>query len=276
MDTFQSIFNNASSKIGANIQKIFQNVASMKRMESYIGSPEYRKNYFSPEKHNKNLDDQLHGTENETKKLVTETSGFIKALNGIFDRQSSSNSMHTPELRRALLQKERLTNDFINALNGFKKVQQDVAEKEKVLLKSARRHSAFTQQGIETQKNNLIDLGSSPEAQKIKLQQQEQDYNLEQLEEREEAIRQLESDIVDVNTIFKDLATMVHDQGSTVDSIEANIEHTTIRVHEGANELKQAELYKNKARKKKVILSIVGIIVLIIIIAIIVWQCGGS
>ena len=41
---------------------------------------------------------------------------------------------------------------------------------------------------------------------------QEEDYNIEQLEEREKAIRQLESDIVDVNTIFKDLATMVHEQ----------------------------------------------------------------
>ena len=43
-------------------------------------------------------------------------------------------------------------------------------------------------------------------------QLQEEDYNIEQLEEREKAIRQLESDIVDVNTIFKDLATMVHEQ----------------------------------------------------------------
>ena len=59
-------------------------------------------------------------------------------------------------------------------------------------------------------------------------------------------MRQLESDIVDVNTIFKvpfscqsylvksfcgqDLATMVHDQGEIVDSIEQNIESTTVQV----------------------------------------------
>ena len=33
-------------------------------------------------------------------------------------------------------------------------------------------------------------------------------------------------------------------QGEIVDSIEANIEDTTVRVHEGASELRQAELYK--------------------------------
>lgn len=42
-------------------------------------------------------------------------------------------------------------------------------------------------------------------------------------------IRQLESDIVDVNKIFKDLACMVHDQGSLVDSIEENVEHSYTR-----------------------------------------------
>jgi t-SNARE complex subunit (syntaxin) len=32
--------------------------------------------------------------------------------------------------------------------------------------------------------------------------------------------KKFQADIVDVNTIFKDLATMVHEQGEMVDSIE--------------------------------------------------------
>merc|ERR1711962_1458351 len=97
----------------------------------------------------------------------------------------------------------------------------------------------------------------------------EEEERLGQLEQREQSMRQLESDIVDVNTIFKDLATMVHEQGEIVDSIEANVESATVRVHEGADQLRQAEMYKNKARKKKVILSIVGVTILIVLIAII-------
>ena len=54
----------------------------------------------------------------------------------------------------------------------------------------------------------------------------------------------LQSDIIDVNTIFKDLATMVHEQGEMVDSIEQNVESTNIRVHEGTDQLRQAEAYK--------------------------------
>ena len=47
-----------------------------------------------------------------------------------------------------------------------------------------------------------------------------------------------------MNTIFKDLATMVHEQGGMVDSIEQNVESTNIRVHEGTDQLRQAEAYK--------------------------------
>ena len=47
-----------------------------------------------------------------------------------------------------------------------------------------------------------------------------------------------------MNTIFKDLATMVHEQGGMVDSIEQNVEATNIRVHEGTDQLRQAEAYK--------------------------------
>ena len=37
---------------------------------------------------------------------------------------------------------------------------------------------------------------------------------------------------------------MVHEQGDTVNSIEANVDHATISVHDGADQLRQAEIYK--------------------------------
>ena len=42
----------------------------------------------------------------------------------------------------------------------------------------------------------------------------EEEQNIQQLEQRELAVRQLEADIMDVNQIFKDLANLVHDQVS--------------------------------------------------------------
>lgn len=116
-----------------------------------------------------------------------------------------------------------------------------------------------------------VEEGSGQNKTQLLLQEEQ---NIEDLRERERAIRQLESDIVDVNTIFKDLATLVHEQGEMVDSIEQNVESTHIRVHEGTEHLRQAEMYKTKSRKKKFILAIIGIIILAIIIGIIAWQAN--
>merc|ERR1711910_13366 len=96
----------------------------------------------------------------------------------------------------------------------------------------------------------------------------EEEEKINQLQERERSMRQLESDITDVNTIFKDLATMVHEQGDIVDSIESNIESTSVQVTTGTEQLRQASVYQSKARRKKIILALIGLVILAILIAI--------
>ena len=48
--------------------------------------------------------------------------------------------------------------------------------------------------------------------------------------------------------LLQDLATLVHDQGEVIDSIEANVESTHVRVQEGTEQLRQAENYKVRWR----------------------------
>ncbi|XP_015757764.1 PREDICTED: syntaxin-12-like [Acropora digitifera] len=95
------------------------------------------------------------------------------------------------------------------------------------------------------------------------------DQNL--IREREERLQQIEGDILDINEIFRDLANMVYDQGTLVDSIEANVDVTHGNL-EGANvNLSKASSYQKKARTKMCILLIIllvvaGIIALIVIL----------
>ena len=53
-----------------------------------------------------------------------------------------------------------------------------------------------------------------------------------------------QSDISDVNQIFKELGAMVHEQGEIIDSIEASVEKTELFVGEGASQLQQASNYQ--------------------------------
>lgn len=82
----------------------------------------------------------------------------------------------------------------------------------------------------------------------------------------------LQSNISDINQIFKDLGALVYDQGEVIDSIEASVERTEVCVNEGASQVRQASMYQTKLRKKKCILVLIAAVVLSILIGIIVWQ----
>ena len=66
----------------------------------------------------------------------------------------------------------------------------------------------------------MIDIeGGEGRTQSQSLAMLEEEQNIQQLEQRELAVRQLEADIMDVNQIFKDLANLVHDQVSLLSLI---------------------------------------------------------
>jgi len=274
MDSYSESYQNGGSRreadlqglsqnIGTNIQKILQNVSSMQRMIAQIGTPQ----------DNQQLQNQLHQIQHYTGEMAKDTSRHLHELSNGVSVLSQS------EQKNWRLNRERLHNDFTKALNSFQAAQRTAAQKEKEVLKKAKAAAGVggSLQGPGGQRN-LIDIeeGSSPQEDVQRKQQMlmQEEVNMEHFQERQRQINQLESDILDVNTIFKDLATLVHDQGEVIDSIEANVESTHVRVQEGTEQLRQAETYKNKARKKKFILAIILIIVLAIIIGIIAWQAN--
>lgn len=66
------------------------------------------------------------------------------------------------------------------------------------------------------------------------------ELDLVQIEDRDNQLKKLEHDINDVNLIFKDLALMVHDQGTFIDSIEANIVRVEVDVRQATTNLQNA------------------------------------
>lgn len=151
------------------------------------------------------------------------------------------------------MQKDRLTNDFSDALKNFQVIQRTAVQKQKESVSRARANSVITRIGSANESSqgpNLIDL-QSPTGQQPPQQQQQQsvlqieeEVDLETMREREQAIRKLESDILGVNQIFKELATLVHEQGEVIDSIEANVESAHIYVEEGVQDITKAREYQ--------------------------------
>ncbi|KAG1651797.1 Syntaxin-12 [Nymphon striatum] len=285
----QNEFGRLSQLIGTNIQKISQNVSSVERWVNQLGTHQ----------DSEQLRSQLHQIQHYTNQLAKDTNKHMKDLAHLA-------SVNPSEQKQQKMQKERLTNEFSEALKNFQDCQRKAAQKEKDSVKRARANSgldgdpfledmrparndtqlinlasirmftltfpasvkvkAFKIVGIPYSAVKLADLGYnldykltiSPPAKfsdlrghsllsrnihRVKLHplmaslaftgqrptepsqsqmqlQLEEDVNIEALKEREKSIKQLESDIVDVNTIFKDLATMVHEQGDIIGKIK--------------------------------------------------------
>jgi len=88
----------------------------------------------------------------------------------------------------------------------------------------------------------------------------------EDVQSRAKDVEMLERSVHQMFQLFKDLATLVDEQGENLDSIEANIDNAGNYVEKGNAELVRAHEYQKKVRKRRCCILIAGIILLVIII----------
>ncbi|KAH8307075.1 hypothetical protein KR044_004489 [Drosophila immigrans] len=259
-------FQRLAQIIATSIEKVQQNVSTMQRMVNQLNTPQ-----DSPE-----LKKKLHQLMTYTKQLVTDTNNQLKEVDKCKERHLK-------------MQRDRLVDDFTAALTAFQAVQRKTADIERSALHQARAQnysiahppgstrstsangSANNDNGSFFEDNFFNRKSNQQQQQQIQTQMQE-DVDLQALEEQERAIRELENNIVGVNEIYKNLGAMVYEQGVTVDSIESQVEQTSIFVSQGTDNLRKASSYRNKVRKKKLILAAILFAVLLAIILILVFQ----
>ncbi|VDI32129.1 syntaxin 7 [Mytilus galloprovincialis] len=244
-----SEFNRLSNTVGSNIQKITQNVSQIQRLVGVIGTSQ----------DSQDSRDRVHQLTHYTNQLAKETNVDLKSFARLHVSPSDQSKWK--------MQKDRYTEEFSNALTNFQTTQRTAAEKEKASVARARAHSSTTKYPFEDEPQE--DFTSPGFSQTKQVLVMEEDVDLEMIQERENAIKQLERDITDVNHIFKDLGMLVHEQGDMLDSIEANVETAQIQVHEGNKQLASASTYQKKSRRKKCIIIVILLVVLIFLILII-------
>ncbi|CAF1645124.1 unnamed protein product, partial [Adineta steineri] len=116
-------------------------------------------------------------------------------------------------------------------LNRFQEAQRTGARKEKESLDRARAIS-FRQQGMSDSPfaDNFVPTPTYDQIQQQAVLPIEQEVDMRSLRERDEQLRELETNIVEVNELFKDVAKLVHEQGGVIDSIDQHIINTEVNV----------------------------------------------
>lgn len=81
--------------------------------------------------------------------------------------------------------------------------------------------------------------------------------------DRARDVAELERSVQEMYQMFVDLATLVHDQGETLNSIEHNIDTAHSFVEKGNKELIKAHIYQKKKRKCCCCIIILGVVILV-------------
>uniref|UniRef100_G1QM10 t-SNARE domain containing 1 n=1 Tax=Nomascus leucogenys TaxID=61853 RepID=G1QM10_NOMLE len=160
----------------------------------------------------------LHTAQQETNKTIAASASSVKQMAELL----LSSSPERPQL-------DRLKTQLSDAIQCYGVVQKKIAEKSRALLPVAQRGSKqqspqapFAELAADEKVFNGSDNMWQGQEQVLLPDITEED--LEAIRLREEAILQMESNLLDVNQIIKDLASMVSEQGEAVDSIEASLE----------------------------------------------------
>lgn len=96
------------------------------------------------------------------------------------------------------------------------------------------------------------------------------DDNSLMAEQREREITNIVKSIAELHEIFKDLGQIIADQGTILDRIDFNIEHSQVKVKEGLKQLQKAETYQKKNHKMYciIVLAVTTTVLLVILIAV--------
>ncbi|KAL3266816.1 hypothetical protein HHI36_010970 [Cryptolaemus montrouzieri] len=195
------------------------------------------------------LRNKIHVMQLSTNEIAAVTSKEIRKLKSLMlkgDKQQQ-------------LQVEKLEENFKEAIGRYSAAQKEIANKQKAHL--------LVTVSIENEEYSEENAANED---RQKMMAREMAFEQEMLLERETRIRQIESDVLNVNEIMRELGALVQEQGGTIDTIENSIDHAVGNVQEGTEQLIKASQYQRSRRMKLLYLVLIFAIITAILIIIIV------
>ncbi|GFO50679.1 syntaxin-7-like isoform x2 [Plakobranchus ocellatus] len=239
-----------TEKIRSNIFSINNGANAVDRAMKSIGT----------ERDNPQLRDKIHETSQKTAKIVQETTKLLRAAaTKKADKQQK-------------IQLDLLKSNFQEAVQRFQSLQKKAAAKVKSAVKLGSKPTSEPLVAIasDDDRSPLVLEEELQQNQMLKEQEAVIEDDLALIREREERIHQLESDILDVNEIFRELGAMVHTQGEVLDTIDNNVEQASANVESGNEQLVQAAEYQRKSRRKMCCLLVIFLVVIAVVAIIVV------
>lgn len=166
----------------------------------------------------------------------------------------------------------KLAKDFGATMEEFRKLQ-NLAIQREMAYKPVVPQNA---QSNYTTDDRSAESGNMPEQRALLVESKRQEvlqldneivFNEALIEEREQAIQEIQQQIGEVHEVFKDLATLVHAQGVIIEEIDMNIENSAEATKEAKREVAKADkTQKSNSSLLCLLMVIFGVVLLVVII----------
>nr|CAB3455760.1 unnamed protein product [Digitaria exilis] len=128
--------------------------------------------------------------------------------------------------------------------------------------------------------DDLIETGKSEQIFKDAIQQQGRGQILDtvaEIQERHDAVRDLERKLLELQQIFMDMAVLVEAQGDMINNIETHVSNATNHIQQGVSALQNAKKLQRNSRKWMCYAIIILLVIVVIIVVAVIqpWKKGA-
>ncbi|XP_006367275.1 syntaxin-132-like isoform X1 [Solanum tuberosum] len=206
----------------------------------------------------------------EVGKIARNVKAKIEATNkeNLANRQKPGCGKGTSVDRSRTNMTNALTKKFRDVMTEFQTLRQRIDNEYREVVERRVITVTGTRPDEETI-NNLIETGNSEQIFQNAIQGMGRGQVLstvEEIQERHDAVKEIERKLLDLHQIYLDMAVLVEAQGDLLDNIETQVTNTIDYVQSGAIALQTAKKLQKKSRK----CMFIGIIIFLIIVGIIV------
>jgi len=195
--------------------------------------------------------------------LMVKTMNSGKDIKAELERTSKT----VPREKKAELHK--LSSDFQTWLSKFQDVSKSYVNKRDTTPVPVAKQETFATQEYQDfpAPQNQGDNFQVRKQQLVEVEN-ERDFNDQLIRERHQGIKDIETRVVELNEMFRDLAVMVDEQGVEIDNIESHLANAEEYTNQGVVEVQQAEKSQRSARNKLCCIAVIGVIVVAVIVLI--------
>uniref|UniRef100_A0A5B7AXF5 t-SNARE coiled-coil homology domain-containing protein n=1 Tax=Davidia involucrata TaxID=16924 RepID=A0A5B7AXF5_DAVIN len=209
----------------------------------------------------------------EVAKIARNVKAKLEAINkdNLVNRQKPGCGKGTGVDRSRTNMTNALTKKFRDLMTEFQTLRQRIQDEYREVVERRVITVTGTRPDEETI-DHLIETGNSEQIFQKAIQEMGRGQvlnTLEEIQERHDAVKEIEKKLLDLHQIYLDMAVLVEAQGDILDNIESQVTNAVDHVNWGTDALQTAKSLQKKSRKCMMIsIALLLLIALIIVLSV--------